>query len=627
MRYELIAVVMVISLIALGALLPITPSLQLKSQESQVTTTYPEIKKFSNYDEFAYFISKMRSLAREIYGEKEVGILREFSIPPLPMPQPSPMPMIKGYGSEAKIPYSKTNVQVEEVDEPDIVKIDGKYMYLCSMKNNLIYILKIYPPNEASLLSTINISGYPIGIFLYDDTLVIFYVEGIMLRPMVFREEAIPKATKYQYPNTTVLIVDVSNREEPVIKHKLVFEGAYVGSRLIDNYVYLIVQAPLQGEKPKLPKFQIDKYRDDIKVNKISYADIVSYSYNLITVFSINVDTAEVKYDSFLFPYASIIYVSRNNMYITTMKVLVKEKKPLEATLIYKVRITGGNISVVAYGEVPGRVLNQFSMDEYNGYFRIATTIREGWRSSEVKNSVYVLNETLDIIGKVEGLGVGERIYGVRFMGEIGFVVTFRIIDPLFIIDLSDPENPKVIGELKIPGYSAYLHPITQNLLLGVGMEIEVKNDAIRTIGVKVSLFNIENLTNPIEVSKVVLAEGSTSPVLHEHKAFLYYPEKKLAFIPITIPNIVVLSTIGGKHYKRLTYQGVMIIYINIEDQKLEVIGNITQTKYAHNEDVTNYYIKRTAYVGEYLYTISNKLITIHDLNTLELIKTIELTP
>lgn len=191
-----------------------------------------------------------------------------------------------------------------------------------------------------------------------------------------------------------------------------------------------------------------------------------------------------LNYESFLVGASSCIYVSTGHIYITVPRYDQLGAGRVEETSIYKVRVDDGKTIYVAGGEVPGWVLNQFSMDEFNGYFRIATTMGRHWGEAlRLRNNVYILNSTLGIAGRLEGLAPGEEIYSARFMGSRCYLVTFKKVDPLFVLDLSSPTNPKVLGRLKIPGYSNYLHPYDEGHLIGIGKEtVEAEGRRIRLV-------------------------------------------------------------------------------------------------------------------------------------------------
>ncbi|MFC1662632.1 beta-propeller domain-containing protein [Patescibacteria group bacterium] len=265
----------------------------------------------------------------------------------------------------------------------------------------------------------------------------------------------------------------------------------------------------------------------------------------------------------------------------TLMEAYVKKRqRQLETTGISKIPIN--QFTVTATGVVPGRLLNQFALDEYNGILRVATTSGETFGSDQSVNDVYTLDGNLDILGSVLDLGLGERIYSVRFVGDRGYVVTFRQIDPFYILDLSQPAKPAMTGELKIPGFSSYLDPLTDNLILGVGEEDNQ---------VKISLFDVSDPTNPVEKSKYQLKEY-WSEVSSNHHAFLHDAEYQVFFIPA-----------GSK--------GFVFTYANNEVLPIK--------------SVTNIEAKRAVYVNNYLYIIGADKIVVLDEETWEEVKSLEL--
>ena len=294
-------------------------------------------------------------------------------------------------------------------------------------------------------------------------------------------------------------------------------------------------------------------------------------------------------------------------------------KKALEdsKTVIHKISIKDGKIEYVTKGEVDGRLLNQFSMDEYNGNLRVATTISV-WLNkigNQEYNNVYVLGEDMSITGSLEHLAENESIYSTRFMGDKLFMVTFRQIDPFFVIDLSNPKSPEVLGYLKIPGYSSYLHPISDKLMIGVGKETdENQYGGTTTKGVKVSLFDISDFNNPKEIDKYEIGiAGTDSPVLYDHKAFLYSPTKNILVIPVT--EITERTPAGQYNYLTKIWNGAYVF--NVSEKGFSLLGKVK-----HSSSEAQYYywfndasVRRSLYLDNYLYTISNKYIKVNDLN------------
>ncbi|MBS3150107.1 beta-propeller domain-containing protein, partial [Candidatus Woesearchaeota archaeon] len=213
---------------------------------------------------------------------------------------------------------------------------------------------------------------------------------------------------------------------------------------------------------------------------------------------------------------------------------VVNQEENIERTIIHKFNLDDGNIKYLGKMNAPGTVLNQFSMDEFDGNFRIATTINkwDNFGKNKSKNNIYIFNEDLKLIGSLEDLAPGETIYSARFMGKRGYLVTFKKVDPFFVIDL---------GKLKIPGFSDYLHPYDENHIIGIGKEaVEAKQgDFAWYQGMKLAIFDVSDVNNPVELHKITIGDrGTDSEALHEHKAFLFDREKQLLVIPITLAEI-----------------------------------------------------------------------------------------
>jgi uncharacterized secreted protein with C-terminal beta-propeller domain len=316
---------------------------------------------------------------------------------------------------------------------------------------------------------------------------------------------------------------------------------------MIGDYVYVLASSPiyLMDEEPILPEIVDGKHSIRVDPTSIYYSNTSDFYKVFTVVVAINVkDPSEpITYETFLFGYASCIYVSLNNIYVA----VPSHSENGITTEIHKIHIEGGKIEYELSGSVPGLVLNQFSMDEYGGYFRIATmanqqvfrglfsTITSGESENPIVSNVYVLNMSLAIVGGIEGLAPGERMYLARFIGNRCYLVTFKKVDPLFVIDLGDPANPKVLGKLKIPGYSDYLHPYDENHLIGIGkwtVEAE-EGDFTWYQGVKISLFDVSDVEHPRGIDNIIIGDrGTDSPVLHNHKALLFDKKLNLLAIP-----------------------------------------------------------------------------------------------
>jgi inhibitor of cysteine peptidase len=517
-------------------------------------------------------------------------------------------------GAESSSDYSTTNVQVAGVDEADIVKCDGEYLYVVS--NQSVFIIKAYPAEEAEILSRIEVNGTLHGLFISGNRLVVFGSntnEVRILTSTVESKTVQPYYLPYAKPSSFIRIYDVSNKASPVSARNLTLDGYYFSSRMIGNYVYTIINEPvlLNGTEVKLPTICTEGETMGVPATDIYYSRVADYGFTFTTIVAVNVfdDAEKPTHETILLGTTRSIYVSRNNVYLAFSG---KADAPSGAqkTLIYRVQVDGANIENKATGGVPGSVLNQFSMDEYEGYFRIATTI-DSWTGEGSGNNMYVLNMSLSVVGKLENLALTERIYSVRFIDNRCYLVTFRQVDPFFVIDLSSPVKPEVLGYLKIPGFSSYLHPYDENHIIGIGKEGN---------NVKMSLFDVTNVAAPTETARFsVSGDWSDSTALGDHKAFLFNKTKRLLAIPITVNAAKVVDG----YYARSYWQGVYVFNISLEDGFV-LRGNIT-----HQESTSyfqqGYEVQRMLYIDNVLYTVSDRKIMMNSLENLEQIGEIEL--
>jgi len=505
--------------------------------------------------------------------------------------------------------YSKTNIQVDGVDEADIVKTDGEYIYLIS--KHYVIIIKAYPPEKLAIKSKIYVNGTPKELFINGERLVVFYQNG-----------------SYSETTTTFISVyDISERKNPIFCRKIGVDGYYLASRMIGNYVYVVAGKPavVKENEVLLPRVYLGEKWRKIWATEIYYSNIAEYYYRFITIVALNVqeDFERPAYKTLLVGWETSIYVSLKNIYLAMIHYSESSygnKVNIIRTFLNRIHIDGDNIFLAAEGEVPGKVLNQFSMDEYNGYFRIATT---SGNPSNWRNNLYILNMDLDVVSSLENIAPKERIYSARFIGNTCYLVTFRKVDPFFVIDLSNPTNPEILGELKISGYSDYLHLYDENYVIGIGKEtIPAKHgDFSWYQGVKISLYNVADATNPKEIAKYEIGDrGSDSPILRDHKAFLFDEERNLLVIPVSVAKInkskypegVPPFTCGN-----LVWQGVYVFHISLTfKEKILLRGKITHIE---NGDVHNTlrHIKRVLYINGNLYTISDGKIEVHSLGDL----------
>ncbi|MCK4554450.1 beta-propeller domain-containing protein [Candidatus Parcubacteria bacterium] len=680
-----------------------------------------KIKKFADYDELKEFLEQ--GAAESSYGlGYDSGIMRgemmlDSTAAPMTMKSMEAGQAISeatglGAGSDD---FSKTNVQVEGVDEADIIKTDGKYIYAVSQKN--LFIVNAYPADQAKVIAKIAFESRPQDIYIQDNSLVVFGHDDLIYKTELYKN--FRRRSNY----TFFKVFDITDRKNPKQVRDLDFEGNYSNSRMIGDYVYFVTQNRNYYYDDEMP---VPRILEDGKVMTqdcslssvrcyvpdVYYFDIPYQSYNFTSVNAINVKDHKrvVSGDVYLLSGNQNMYVSQNNIYITytkhiseyqlmmeVMKEVVHPKlniknqeriakieavenfilsqqekmnkinyiveryissltddeqdkledeveknlkqkyadisKELEKTVIHKIAVSDGALEYKTFGEVTGQVLNQFSMDERDGYFRIATTKNRTWsrfenERQESYNNLYVLDSGLKIVGALENLAEGEKIYSVRFMQNRAYMVTFKQIDPLFVIDLTDPKNPKVLGELKIPGYSDYLHPYDDTTLIGLGKDTgESEWGGVKIKGLKLSLFDVSDVSDPKEIDVYIMGDsGSDSIALHDHKAFLFSRDKNLLSIPVSIRE-----SLDGRSWGKMTFSGAAVFKVDKTGFELKGKidhsdgGRISDRDYWRGYSYYDNTVKRSLYIDDVLYTFSNKYLKMNQLKDLDLVKKLEL--
>ena len=710
-----------------------------------------KIKKFANYDELKDFLAQApesgayfgggMAMARDAVG---------LAVPTAPSGISEEL-MNAGLSQksmQAGSDYSTTNVQVAGVDEADIIKTDGKYIYAVSGKS--IFITEVYPADSAKIISKIELKSTPQNLYLNGDSLVVLGQDDAIYAKMQGELKRIVPSRSSQY--AFLKVFDISDKKNPKQVRDLDFEGSINNSRMIGDYVYAVTTTYSYGGDMPIPIILENGEALPTAVGSprcncpaVYYFDIPYQSYNLTSIAAINVkDNAKpVKSEVYLLDGNQNMFVSQNNIYIAYTKyineyqlvleamkemivprlnakdqaqvkkientdndVLSKQEKlakigqliqkyqmtlpqaeqenlqkeleakmkqkytdiskELEKTVIHKIAIDKDSLKYQTVGEAAGAVLNQFSMDENGEYFRIATTKNRTWSQfadesgqQESYSNLYVLDKDLKVVGRVENLAPGERIYSVRFMQDRAYMVTFRQTDPLFAIDLKDPKNPKVLGKLKIPGFSNYLHPYDDTMIIGIGKDTEettITPDCaelplgspsnelnidclpqpgrVITKGIKISLFDVSDVANPKESAKYVLGDsGSDSIALHDHKAFLFSRDKNLLVIPVQLLDGSDCDSMKGPCpavIRQINFNGAAVFHI--EKDKIELKGKIDHMDGDLGEAGSwygyGYYgsnVLRSLYIKEILYTMSNKFIKSNKLDDLSEVKKLEL--
>ncbi len=567
--------------------------LNIKYPDVEIDFSVGTVQRAKSCADLSAFAKEAQSNNRYRYGDGEMILEMASDIGVNKQAVPAMTRAQSGGGNDD---YSLTNVQVEGVDEADIVKTDGTYLYI--IRSGKIRIVRAYPADEMAIISTIDLEDsefYPQELYIDDDRLIVI---GNSNRNMNDLAGSIIWPPAYQ-SQTEVRIYDVSNREKPKQIRKSSFDGFKVSSRKIGNKMYLVMNQGFSNIVQPLTNTSgeeiLPTYRDSatssnfVPVGRCSDIMILPHiprpQYLIVAVIPTDNPNATVKIETVL-GNGTNIYSSQKNLYIanTHYNYVWNPESGIseEKTSIYRFAFNDDGIELKDEGSVPGRILNQFSMDEHRGTFRIATTKGYSWNSATPSmNNLYILNMNLDTIGSIEDIAPGEQIYSVRFMGDRAYMVTFKKVDPLFVIDTSNPQNPKILGKLKIPGYSDYLHPYDKNHIIGFGKEaVESKDGNFAWYqGMKIALFDVSDVSNPKEKHNITIGDrGTESPLLHDHKALLFDKTRNLLVFPIRINELTDLqrkNNTDGAAYGQPVFQGAQVYNLTI-DNGFQLLGQIT---------------------------------------------------
>lgn len=520
--------------------------------------------------------------------------------------------------TEADGGYSITNSQVSGVEEGDIVKTDGRYLYVG--QNTQVSIVRA---NGADMeaLSVILLDGETGGLsemYVSGDRLVLVYSRYVSDENTPDADGA--KRSMIWRPGKQFVcyaVYDVSDRGAPVLSRLFEVEGTSLSTRMSGDILYFAANKYLYSfvfdemtEEDILPTVLDTAVSPDCRL--LPAEDIQYFpnpqeaNYLLTGAFDITVDEpCEVQ--TFLGA-GQYFYMNRASMYV----VRPDWQNGQNTSALYRFSLEGTDIFFEASGAVSGQPLNQYSMDEYDGYFRIATT---DWGQG---NYVTVFDSALKETGRTPALAPDESIQSVRFMGDTGYVVTFRQTDPLFVLDLSDPKSPVVLGELKIPGFSQYLHPVGDGLLVGFGrhtLETFVRHDdgteeavGTRDAGMKISLFDVSDPKNPVELDKLLMGDGSWSDAFENPRAMMVDANRGLFGFPIQVYGG---SSLKGDLRSGGAWEGGLVVCV--ENKRLVTLAELKAPT-----DGGNYYgyQRRLCYIGDTLYMTDPSGVTAYNYNT-----------
>ncbi len=498
----------------------------------------------------------------------------------------------------AKPQYGQTNVQVEGVDEADILKNDGENLYL--LKGNTLHVIRAYPADSMAELATVVLKEQ-----FDEEKISYYYANEMFLYNNYLCVMLTCNYSDYSESRTMALIYDISDPANPTFVQRFAQDGHYLSSRIAGGRLILVTthsdfytydytkngQQCIVLEDRMIPKTYIDS-DDGVAVPETNLSVMDESAPTAFTVVSLlNMDdlSAEISTQAVLGG-GTDVYCTNENLFVARRIYEVKEYPSADgltvsassyvSTQIYSFTFADGTVQRMATGCVPGEPLNQFSMDEHNGYFRIAVTFGND-------NGLYVLDNNLVIVGESEHYGENEQIRSVRFMGDWAYVVTFEQTDPLFVFDLSDPTKPVITGEVKLPGFSAYLHPIGNGLILGLGYggtESGLDGSA------KISLFDVSDPMNPVELDALVHENASLSV---DHKAFCTVYDGSFM-----IPMYTYGTRTDEYGYEIWMQEFGAVLHFAVEDNKLVIRNEYKCSNLYTNPD-------RATFIGDVAYAVT----------------------
>jgi len=493
---------------------------------------------------------------------------------------------------DAQTSYSQTNLRETGVDEGDIVKTDGRYLYVLKTNRDKVAIVDT-SGEQMTQISVVAPEAFQsiVEFYVTDNKLVLVGGSTIMgIQPLEKTIDSSDMEDENRGEDvTSVATYDISDKSNPVHLGSMSQSGNYHSSRIVEGYLYLFSNYNVYGE---VRRGDATTYVPKINQKLIAGSDIYlptvesAEHYTVITAMSLLKPDRSSCAKSILSMYGQF-YVSEKNIYFYEQK---WDDDGRTQTSVRRLSYKDGQIEAKAKGEFNGYLNDSFSIDEYKNHLRVVTTVGD-------RNCLYILDDGLEISGRIEGLAKDERIYSARLMGEIGYFVTFKEVDPLFSVDLSDPTSPKIKGALKIPGFSQYLHPYGEGRLLAIGMDID-ENTGV-TGGLKLSMFDVSDAENVTEIAKLVLDTDYYSALFYNYKGFMGETSR----------NLFGFSSEGegGLRYHLFTYDN--------EAGFLQLLNAEVNT--------SGYMETRGVLIDDTLYIISGNIIESYSLKTYEKVESV----
>ena len=508
--------------------------------------------------------------------------------------------------------YSKTNIQEDNVDEGDLIKTDGSYIYRMTTSYDAydsIYRLTITQTNQGKLDVLYNTDLKELLSITSDDTIDFheFYLQKEQLFILYTKQHIEDNTARTQ---TYIAICNLKDKKHPKLTQNLSQSGYYVSSRISNGYLYTISnfnETSLQNKK------QYEEYIPSVNGKTISCDDlyypdnILMDSTYVVTSLSLD-DHSDFKDTKAFSSSGGDTYVSDSAIYL-----YCTQYNDVTQTKISRIAYKNGTLTVGNSATVAGYFYDSFALSEKDGYLRMVATIpanniallrdfatekasTENTVTEDV-NALYILDSDMNLVSKLTGIAPGEQIYSARFLGDMGYFVTYRNTDPLYSVDLSDPKNPTIVGQLKIPGFSNYLHAYDDGILLGIGQDIDPATQV--SSGIKLSMFDISDPENVTERNKYVIENSEYSPALYDHKAIMINTDDNIfGFVYTTYDSS---TDQYGYYFATYTY-----------DSKK---GFEETARYRLNQkNEYDYDSVRGIYIGDYLYLSNNEQIVSYKL-------------
>lgn len=484
--------------------------------------------------------------------------------------------------------FTGTNTQ-NSADEGDVIKNDGRHLYIISGANGGT-VVNIVDTKTMERLCDIPYSdeskGYANDLYVNGDTLVVLY-----------RKDAVENKKDYRYVDTTTLadIYDIADRSKPELIRTVSQQGHTVSSRMIGTVLYTVTSYTdwVQAADDHLPVPEVNGLK--VSCSDIIHFDTADSRYTVITATDTADKDSETTSLSVLSP-SNQIYCSESNLYI--LRSCYNGEKG-NTTAITKISLDGTKLTCTANGEVKGSFNNNYSFDEYEGNLRVVTT-NYNYKTYKNECALHILDGKLELIGSIDDItgGLNEEVKSVRFMGDVAYVVTFEQTDPLFVLDLSEPTTPVIKGELFMPGYSTYLHPLGGGMLLGIGYGGDEENADLNKL--KIALYDVSDMTKPEILDEFIINNGDTT-VNYNPKALIHYAAKNIIGIPVTVYDYTGYGK-SVNSYAVITYA----------DNKLSSVEG-----FVHAREYGKYYSKlfRGTCIDDFLYTVDDYCVIEHGLS------------